>query len=84
MLFSLSHSAFYFQEKLEKRADIVWKNGVKNIPNVKFLFKLFNYCLKYDIKQPFVDEIKNEIWSKRDCKEVWSYIASKELDVSIK
>ncbi|XP_026732506.1 U3 small nucleolar RNA-associated protein 6 homolog [Trichoplusia ni] len=68
------------EEKLVKRADIVWKNGIKNIPNVKFLFKIFNCCLKYEIKQPFVDEIKNEIWSKRDCKEVWSYIASKELD----
>lgn len=66
-----------------KRADIVWRNGAKNIGSVKFLFDIFDLCRKYEIKESFVDDIKQEIWSRRISKDVWSYIASKELDVSL-
>ncbi|KAJ8716271.1 hypothetical protein PYW08_013556 [Mythimna loreyi] len=68
------------REKHIKRADIVWKNGAKNIQNVKFLFSMFDLCRKYEINEAFVDDIKKEIWSRQDNKDVWSYIASKELE----
>ncbi|XP_075978746.1 U3 small nucleolar RNA-associated protein 6 homolog [Anticarsia gemmatalis] len=68
------------REKQVKRADIVWRNGVKNITNVSFLFSIFDLCSKYEIKESFVDDVKQEIWSRRDDKDVWSYIASKELN----
>ncbi|XP_059053862.1 U3 small nucleolar RNA-associated protein 6 homolog [Achroia grisella] len=68
------------REKQIKIADVVWKNGIKNITNVKFLFELCDLCLKYETDKLLTDNIKTEIWSKLDQKEVWSYIASKELE----
>lgn len=68
------------KEKQIKRADVIWRNGAKTIQNVKFLFSIFDLCAKYEIKNPFVDDIKKEIWSRRDSKDVWPYIASKELN----
>ncbi|KAF9411362.1 hypothetical protein HW555_009809 [Spodoptera exigua] len=68
------------REKQVKRADIVWKNGAKNIKSPKFLFNVFDLCRKYEIKESFVDDIKKEIWLRNDSKDVWSYIAAKELE----
>ncbi|KAH9638990.1 hypothetical protein HF086_000916 [Spodoptera exigua] len=68
------------REKQVKRADIVWKNGAKNIKSPKFLFNVFDLCSKYEIKESFVDDIKKEIWLRNDSKDVWSYIAAKELE----
>lgn len=72
---------FYLQEKLRKRADVVWRNAAKNIDNVSILFKLYDLCLKYEVKDQFSADIKEEIWSRRDNQDVWSYIASKEIQV---
>lgn len=68
------------REKQVKKLDIIWRNAVKNIANVTILLKIFDLCRKYEIKEPFVDDIKKEIWSRRDNKDVWIYIASKELE----
>lgn len=65
-----------------KRTDVVWRNAMKNIAKVSFLFKLYDLCLKYDVPNPINNDIKAEIWLRRDDKEVWLYIASKELEVS--
>lgn len=71
------------QIKQTRRTSIVWKNGIKNITDIDFLFKLFDLCLKYEVEGEIRESIKQEIWSKRENKEVWPYIASKELEVSI-
>ncbi|XP_026762558.2 U3 small nucleolar RNA-associated protein 6 homolog [Galleria mellonella] len=68
------------KEKQIKIADVVWRNGIKNINNVTFLFDLCNLCLKCETDKFLTDNIKKEIWSRLDQKEVWSYIASKELE----
>ncbi|KAM3960767.1 U3 small nucleolar RNA-associated protein 6 homolog [Aphomia sociella] len=68
------------KEKQVKIADVVWKNGVKNISDVTFLFKICDLCLKYETDKSLIDAVKKEIWSKAEQKEVWSYIASKELE----
>lgn len=66
-----------------KRADVVWRNGIKNLEDVNFLFSLHDICIKFEADKSIKDSIKQEIWSRRDVKDVWSYIASKELEVSI-
>ncbi|XP_028030528.1 U3 small nucleolar RNA-associated protein 6 homolog [Bombyx mandarina] len=68
------------KEKLQKKADIIWRNGAKNIQNVKFLFKLYDLCTKYEYTGLLVDDIKLEIWLNRNNQEVWPYLASKELE----
>lgn len=68
------------KEKQLKRTEIVWRNGIKNIDKESFLFELFDTCLKYDVGDPLKSDIKAEIWARKDKKEVWSYIASKELE----
>lgn len=65
-----------------KRAEVVWRNGSKNIMDVNFLFKICDVSLKYEIATDITKEVMNEIWSRRNIKEVWSYIAAKELMVS--
>lgn len=72
---------YCFQEKQIKIADVVWRNGVKNVNDLTFLFKLCDLCLKYDADKAITDGIKQEIWSKRDQQEIWPYIAAKELEV---
>ncbi|XP_053606153.1 U3 small nucleolar RNA-associated protein 6 homolog [Plodia interpunctella] len=68
------------KEKQIKIADVVWRNGVKNVNDLTFLFKLCDLCLKYDADKAITDGIKQEIWSKRDQQEIWPYIAAKELE----
>ncbi|CAB3259655.1 unnamed protein product [Arctia plantaginis] len=65
--------------KQVERVNIVWRNGAKKISSVEYLFKIFDLCMKYEIKESFVDDIKQQIWSQNANKEVWPYIASKEL-----
>ncbi|CAK1550599.1 unnamed protein product [Leptosia nina] len=67
------------KEKYLKRAEVVWMNGMKNVPNLSFLFKICDLSLKYN-NGALTNSIKEEVWSKRNHKEVWSYIASKELE----
>ncbi|XP_030025221.2 U3 small nucleolar RNA-associated protein 6 homolog [Manduca sexta] len=67
------------KEKQIRRADVVWRNGLKNISNVSYLFKLLDLCMKYDVKGEILEGIKQEIWTRRNNKDVWPYIASKEL-----
>lgn len=67
------------KEKQLKRADIVWKNGIKNVNDINFLFELCNCSIKFDVAESVCQEIKNEIWSRRDNKDVWAYIADMEL-----
>ncbi|KPI91753.1 U3 small nucleolar RNA-associated protein 6-like [Papilio xuthus] len=62
-----------------KRADIVWKNGMKTVDDISFLFKICDLAMKCEVEQ-LVKSIKEEIWSRRDNKEVWIYIADKELE----
>ncbi|VVC96344.1 unnamed protein product, partial [Leptidea sinapis] len=66
------------KDKCIKRAEVVWRNGVKNIPDLKFLFQICDIALTYD-NETVMKSLKEEIWSKRDNKDVWSYIAMKEL-----
>ncbi|KAL0872125.1 hypothetical protein ABMA27_004545 [Loxostege sticticalis] len=68
------------KEKQVKRADVVWRNGIKNIHDINFLFKLHDTCIKFEADSAIKNGIKEEIWSNRDNKDVWSYIASKELE----
>lgn len=70
------------QEKQLKRAEVVWKNAANNIEDVTFLFKICDLSMKYDVDS-ITKEIKKKIWSERDKKEVWFYVASKELQVSV-
>ncbi|OWR44253.1 u3 small nucleolar RNA-associated protein 6 [Danaus plexippus plexippus] len=63
-----------------KRADVVWRNGMKNIPDVNYLFKLCDISLRYGVNEDISNSIKQEIWNRRSEKRVWSYIASKELE----
>lgn len=62
---------------------MVWKNGLKNIHDVTYLFKVCEHSLKYEIATSITESIKAKIWEQRTEKEVWSYIAMKELEVSI-
>lgn len=71
----------FFKEKYLKRADIVWRNGTNNISDVRFLFKLCDLALKYEIAKEITNSIKKEIWERRSEKDVWSYIGVKELEV---
>lgn len=68
------------KEKYLKRADIVWRNGTNNISDVRFLFKLCDLALKYEIAKEITNSIKKEIWERRSEKDVWSYIGVKELE----
>ncbi|XP_041986309.1 U3 small nucleolar RNA-associated protein 6 homolog [Aricia agestis] len=68
------------KEKSIKKADIVWRNGLKNITDIRFLFKICDIALKYAVDNSVTDAIKREVWSKRSEKEVWTYIAEKELE----
>ncbi|XP_046968618.1 U3 small nucleolar RNA-associated protein 6 homolog [Vanessa cardui] len=68
------------KEKYIKRADVVWKNGMKNIPDEAFLFKLCDLAFNYGIDDTITNSIKKEIWDRRTEKSVWSYIALKELE----
>ncbi|XP_063828068.1 U3 small nucleolar RNA-associated protein 6 homolog [Ostrinia nubilalis] len=63
-----------------KRADVIWRNGIKHVQDIHFLFKLYDICLKFEADDSIKNAIKEEIWSNRDNKDVWSYIASKELE----
>ncbi|CAG4950700.1 unnamed protein product [Colias eurytheme] len=67
------------KEKYLKRAEIVWQNSVKNIPELSFLFKLCDLSMKYN-DGPLTKSLKEEIWKRREEKDVWAYIASKELE----
>ncbi|CAG9793729.1 unnamed protein product [Diatraea saccharalis] len=67
------------KEKQIKRADIVWRNGLKNLNDLKFLFNVYDICIKFDADNSITESIKQEIWSRHSEKEVWPYIASKEL-----
>lgn len=71
------------QAKLVERANIVWRNGAKKITSVEYLFEVFDLCRKYEIKEPFVNDIKEQIWSQNFNKDVWAFVASKELQVSV-
>ncbi|CAH0398639.1 unnamed protein product [Chilo suppressalis] len=68
------------KEKQIKRADVVWKNGLKSLNNLKFLFNLYDTCIRFEADKSITECIKQEIWSRTSNKEVWSYIASKELE----
>ncbi|KAL4713139.1 hypothetical protein ACJJTC_004525 [Scirpophaga incertulas] len=68
------------KEKQIKRADIVWRNGVKNVDSVSFLFKLYDVAIKYEADLSIVSSIKEEIWSNNDNKDVWVFIACKEME----
>ncbi|XP_047993663.1 U3 small nucleolar RNA-associated protein 6 homolog [Leguminivora glycinivorella] len=68
------------KEKQIKRADVIWRNGAKSIGDVSYLFKLCDLSLKFQDTESITEEIKREIWSQNDKKEVWPYIASKELE----
>lgn len=74
--------SYFFKEKQLKRAEVVWRNAAKNIEDVTFLFKIYDLSMKYDVDS-ITYEIKKEIWSKRDKKEVWVYVAFKELQVCV-
>lgn len=71
------------QEKLLKRADVVWRNGIKNVNEVSLLFNCLDLVLKYEVEGDMRNSIKKEIWARKDQKQVWTYIAEKELEVSI-
>ncbi|CAG9087109.1 unnamed protein product [Plutella xylostella] len=68
------------KEKQIKRASIVWRNCEKNITDVSVLFKLFDVCVLYDEGGSVLREIKEEIWSRNSQREVWCFIAAKELE----
>ncbi|CAH2242741.1 jg11899 [Pararge aegeria aegeria] len=68
------------KEKYLKRAEVVWRSGMKNIPDVNYLFKLCDLSMKYGIDDATTNSIKEEIWNKRTEKNVWAYIANKELE----
>ncbi|CAG5025073.1 unnamed protein product [Parnassius apollo] len=68
------------KEKYIKRADIVWKNGMKNLPDISFLFKICDLSMIYGIDQSLSTSIKEEIWSRKNDRRIWMYIASKELE----
>lgn len=68
------------QAKYLKRAEVVWKNSMKNITDLSFLFKMCDLSIKYN-DGALTNAIKEEVWSNRDNKDAWAYIASKELEV---
>lgn len=54
---------------------------MKNLSDAAFLFKVFDLSLKYDIAASITDEIKGEIWARNSEKDVWPFVAGKELEV---
>lgn len=56
---------------------------MKNIPDVSYLLKLCDLSLKYGVDEAATNSIKEEIWNRKTDKDVWSYIAKKELEVPI-
>ncbi|XP_023945935.2 U3 small nucleolar RNA-associated protein 6 homolog [Bicyclus anynana] len=68
------------KEKYLKRAEVVWRNGMKNISDVNYLLKLCDLSLKYGIDETTTASIKEEIWNRRTERDVWTYIANKELE----
>lgn len=54
-----------------------------NVDDVGFLFKCLDLILKYELEGDMKNSIKANIWDRKDKKEVWPYIAEKELGVSI-
>ncbi|KOB72321.1 U3 small nucleolar RNA-associated protein 6-like protein [Operophtera brumata] len=68
------------EEKLLKRADVVWRNGLKNVNGVSLLFNCLDLVLKYEVEGDMRNSIKKEIWARKDHKDVWTYIAEKELE----
>ncbi|XP_068618280.1 U3 small nucleolar RNA-associated protein 6 homolog [Battus philenor] len=68
------------KEKFLKRAEVVWKNGMKNVQDFSYLFKVCDISIKYGIDESLNNNIKEEIWSQKEKREVWMYIAEKELE----
>ncbi|XP_072947814.1 U3 small nucleolar RNA-associated protein 6 homolog [Epargyreus clarus] len=68
------------KEKLIKRASVVWKNGMNNISKLSYLFSICDLSMKFAFEESITNEIKAEIWSRQEEKDVWCYIAQKELE----
>ncbi|XP_045766401.1 U3 small nucleolar RNA-associated protein 6 homolog [Maniola jurtina] len=68
------------KDKYLKRAEVVWRSGIKNVPDMNYLFKLCDLSMKFGIDDATTNSIKEEIWNRSSDKNVWSYIANKELE----